>query len=57
VVSIHLIFAWAGIALAFSGGDLGDEAFAIADAAVEALACSTPISISTMLGQLACLGV
>jgi hypothetical protein len=45
------------VALVFPGGDLGNEACAAFDAAVEALARRTPISISTMLSQLACLGV
>jgi len=45
------------VALALPGGDFGGEAVAFADAAIEDWPRRTPISISTMLSQLACLGV
>jgi hypothetical protein len=44
------------IALALPGGDLGDELLEALAASIEALPANTPISISTMLSQLACLG-
>jgi hypothetical protein len=44
-----------GIAAFLPGGDLGDKPGVTVDAAIEALACQTPISISTIFSQLACL--
>ena len=45
------------IALALAGGDLALEFLAVVDAPSRHWRLSTPISISTMLSQLACLGV
>jgi hypothetical protein len=48
----HPFDARAGsIALVLPGGDFSDEPLALGDAPVEALAASTPISISTVARQ------
>jgi hypothetical protein len=46
-----------GVSLSFPRGDFANGAFRVVDSAVQALTAHTPISISTMLSQLACLGV
>jgi hypothetical protein len=55
VENIHLIRAPLALRFLFPCGDLGDKTVVFTDATIEALARQNPIS--TMLSQLACLGV